>query len=120
MKSIRKQVEYPQTTRMTYDESVDSVLLSTGARPANEEELIKDQEGYTNPNLHRRIDPQEIDTTKTGEVDEREYILEIHAGNSYRTTIQHFRDDSVESDVVRYREIKHSDGSVSRLPIELP
>jgi len=50
----------------------------------------KDQvTGFTNPNLHRRIDPHEPkheDNPLNQELAPREYRLEIKGTNSYRTT----------------------------------
>ena len=43
--------------------------------------------GFTNPNLHRRIDPQEPDEDRRaqGEQAPREYAVGIYGLNSYRT-----------------------------------
>lgn len=63
------------------------------AVPADDEALEKDQIGFTNPNLHRRIDPQ-IPTATSGEVAPREYIIGVYDGlNSYRTETIHYHDE---------------------------
>lgn len=72
------------------------VLEDVGQGPAklaSEEELKKDEVGFTNPNLHRRIDPAERDLPET---EPREYKLTIQSVNSYRTTqiITHDEDNT--------------------------
>lgn len=72
------------------------VLPNEGtARPANEEELAKDELGFTNPNLHRRIDPQQ--PTDPEEVLPRGYMFAIENGTSYRTTIINTHDEDSET-----------------------
>ena len=53
------------------------------AHLATPEELQKDIVGYTNPNLHRRIDPQ---PREEPEVSPREYLLSVGGVDSYRMT----------------------------------
>lgn len=115
-----KYIEYPETGRLLYDEKLDSVTVDTGARPADAEDLANDAYGYTHPNLHRRIDPQEPDTSKSGEVLPRDYELSIQGVNSYRTTTTHFHDDVCEGDIVHYREVENPDGTTKKVPVEVP
>lgn len=60
------------------------------AKLATEADLINDETGYTNPNLHRRIDPQE---RPLPELLKREYELGIYNVNSYRTTTTNYHDE---------------------------
>ena len=61
-------------------------------RPVNENERKKDVQGFTHPNLHRRIDPQQLEEG-SGEVNPRDYKLGIYNVNSYRTTIINTHDE---------------------------
>lgn len=57
----------------------------------------RDEIGYTNPNLHRRIDPQEPTAPM---VKPNTYKLTIQNNNSYRLTQRHTHDeDSTTSEV---------------------
>lgn len=69
------------------------------ARPATEADMDKYEEGYTNPDLFRIIDPKPIEFTGDGsapfnpynqtpqfELMSRSYKLYISGGNSYRMT----------------------------------
>lgn len=73
-------VEFPKTAHGT-------------AVPASEEDLVRDAHGFTNPNLHRRIDPK---TPEPGsqEVAPRDYVLGVYDGvHSYRTETIHYHDE---------------------------
>ena len=63
----------------------------------------KDVAGFTNPNLHRRIDPQEPEQDENPlnqEVAPRDYKLEIHGVHSYRTTTYNVHDeDSITTEI---------------------
>lgn len=52
------------------------------------DEYIKDQNGFTNPNLHRRVEePSEVsDSEKEQGILDYKYNLGIYGFNSYRTT----------------------------------
>lgn len=58
--------------------------------------LAKDEVGFTHPNLHRRIDPQEP-TPESGELAPREYSVNICGKNSYRTTTICVHDEDSET-----------------------
>lgn len=62
------------------------------AVPADSEALEKDEIGFTNPNLHRRVDPQPP-APDSGEVAPRDYILSVQGVNSYRTEIIYTHDE---------------------------
>ena len=55
--------------------------------------------GFTNPNLHRRIDPQTPDEARraAGEQAPREYAVGIYGLNSYRTEKQFIHIEGEES-----------------------
>lgn len=55
---------------------------------ASESDLARDELGFTNKNLHRRVDPKEPKTVDkyNQELAPREYTLSIHDVYSYRTT----------------------------------
>lgn len=61
-------------------------------RPVNENERQKDIQGFTHPNLHRRIDPKQP-KEGSGEVRPRDYTLGIYNVNSYRTTTINTHDE---------------------------
>lgn len=58
-------------------------LTHEPAKPADDVALAKDKIGFTNPNLHRRVETEsESDLMKT------DYSLSIIGVNSYRLTSQ--------------------------------
>lgn len=50
-----------------------------------------DDLGFTNPNLHRRIDPQE--PTTEGAVAPNSYVIGIYGKNSHRTVTLYLHDE---------------------------
>ena len=71
------------------------------ATPASEEDLARDELGFTNPNLHRRIDPQEppvADDPRNQEVAPRSYQLDVQNVHSYRTTTINVHDEDSTDD----------------------
>lgn len=69
------------------------------AVPAAEHDLEADNLGYTNPNLHRRVDPQAPEADSQ-EVAPREYRLGVYSVNSYRTTkVNTHSESSEESEI---------------------
>lgn len=70
------------------------------AVPANMSDLQKDQHGFTNPDLHRRVDPQPP-APDSGEVAPREYMIGVYDGlHSYRTvTIVTHDEESTTSEI---------------------
>jgi len=70
------------------------------AKPATEEDIQQDEHGLTNPNLHRRIDTDQI-LQGPGEVAPREYTLGVFDGvNSYRLeTIVTHDEESTTSEI---------------------
>lgn len=80
-------IEFPKTAHGT-------------AVPASEEDLQRDEHGFTNPNLHRRVDPQQP-APDSGEVAPRSYMLGVYDGlHSYRTeTIYTHDEESTTSEI---------------------
>ena len=93
--------QYPKTG-VPPVESDPSISGSAPAQPVSPEDLARDTLGFTNPNLHRRIDVgtyndkattvnvrttsgTKITIKKGQEIDPREYNLQIQGTNSYRT-----------------------------------
>ena len=102
--------------------TLDDILLAQGpAKPATPEDIEKDEEGITKPNLHRRISPgqaskvvaeyltttadfvitTESDDCLTVPVSEsseypEDYMVSVNAVNSYRTisVITHNEEDN--------------------------
>lgn len=73
-----------------------------GQGPAKElsgSELEKDTNiGFTNPNLHRRVDPKS--PVNPNETCTRDYSIGIYSTNSYRTTTVYLHDeDSIDSEI---------------------
>lgn len=66
------------------------------AKPATEEDMKLDKAGLTNPNLHRRIDPQQP-PEDSGEVLPREYKFSIAGWDSYRNTKNFIQDENSDS-----------------------
>lgn len=74
-------------------------MADGNARLANEEDLARDKLGFTNPNLHRRINPQEpviADNPLNQELEPRRYTLSVHGVYSYRTTELTVHDEEQE------------------------
>lgn len=72
------------------------VLGQGPATPATEEDLERDELGFTNPNLHRRVDPQDpptADDPRNQEIAPRDYTLGIQNVHSYRTTTINVHDE---------------------------
>lgn len=66
---------------------------------ASPEDIARDEHGHTNPNLHRRIDPQEPSVPENPldrELAPREYELAIGGVYSYRTTTMITHDEDSE------------------------
>ena len=55
------------------------------AKPASLEDIERDNNGFTNPNLHRRIESPGTSNLDEGILD-RKYSLGIYGNDSYRTT----------------------------------
>ena len=69
------------------------------AVPASAEDLRRDRRGHTNPNLHRRVNPQEPDVAENAldqEVAPRDYQFAIEHVYSYRTTTLNTHDEDSE------------------------
>lgn len=61
-------------------------------KPLTPQEQVKDEIGYTNLNLHRRIDPQQPEDPR--EALPRSYSMGVYDGiNSYRTTTIYYHDE---------------------------
>ena len=72
---------------------VENIFYAQGeAKPATPEDIEKDTQGITEPNLHRRIDEDRADRMK-GEVEKDHYTLSVQAVNSYRTTKHNTHDE---------------------------
>ena len=80
----------------------DILFPKTGQGPAklaSAEDLARDELGYTHPNLHRRIDPQQPEESSQ-EYKPRDYSIGISNVNSYRTTtINTHNEDSETSEI---------------------
>lgn len=74
----------------------------TGQGPAanaSDEDLRRDNTGFTHPNLHRRIDPQQS-PEGSEEYQPRKYQLGIYGVNSYRTTETVLHDEDAEDNEI--------------------
>lgn len=68
------------------------------AHIATSDEIALDNHGLTNPNLHRRIDPQQPEDPV--EIKPRSYILSVNGYNSYRTTTKYIHDEESTTDEI--------------------
>lgn len=72
------------------------------ARPITDAEKALDDHGFTNPNLHRRIDPKDP-AEGSKEVLPASYKLSVQNLNSYRTTHKYYEngleDNELNSDI---------------------
>lgn len=99
--NIDRVVRHSELDGATYSDSdgTSKVYPQIGqgpARLANAAELARDELGFTNPNLHRRIDPQDppaADDDRNQEVAPRDYDLKIQNVHSYRTTTINVHDE---------------------------
>lgn len=63
------------------------------AVPADAAAQALDAHGFTNPNLHRRIDPQQP-APGSEELAPKDYVVGVFGGlNSYRTATIHYHDE---------------------------
>lgn len=80
----------------------DSLIM--GRYPATtltDEDIKRDEHGYTHPNLHRRIDPHTIHDDKDHmELKPRQYTIGVLGTNSYRTTEMFTHDEDSETSEV--------------------
>lgn len=58
-------------------------------KPLSDEDEIRDNNGFTHPNLHRRIDASQPE----GEIKPRDYSLFVNGVNSYRLTESYIYED---------------------------
>lgn len=72
----------------------DLVMGQGPAKLASNEDLQRDEVGFTHPNLHRRIDPH----AEEGEYFPRQYDLSINGTDSYRLTENFLRDENDNTD----------------------
>ena len=80
----------------------DSLIM--GRYPATtltDEDIKRDEHGYTHPNIHRRIDPHTIHDDKDHmELKPRQYTIGVLGTNSYRTTEMFTHDEDSETSEV--------------------
>lgn len=73
------------------------------SKQASTDDLARDELGFTNPNLHRRVDPKDppiADNPLNQEVAPRGYQLQIQNVHSYRTTTINVHDEeSIDSEI---------------------
>lgn len=92
--------------RLDEIDTADFVLGNMGQGPeviANDDDIARDDIGFTHPNLHRRIDPKEpleADSILNQEVFPRSYGLNILNVSSIQTTSYNTHDeDSITSEI---------------------
>lgn len=106
--NIDRVVRHSELENATYSDS--SGLLRSypeigqgPGRLANEEDLARDELGFTHPNLHRRVypkDPPIADDSRNQELLPRSYDLQIQNVHSYRTTsINTHDEESIDVEV---------------------
>lgn len=66
-------------------------------KPASQEDLIRDNVGFTNPNLHQRL---EVQKPQSPELFEREYTEAIQGIYLVRTTTKHYHDEESNPDEI--------------------
>lgn len=77
----------------------DDLVIGDGhkAVPLDEDDKIRDDIGFTNVNLHRRVDPKDMED---GEIALRSYTLYIQGTDSYRTTEYIYYDSDVNPNCI--------------------
>lgn len=78
---------------MAYDRPT---MASGNMKPLSDEDQARDDLGFTNPNLHRRIDPSQPE----GEYAPRDYSLFVNGTNSYRLTESYDYEDEENPDEI--------------------
>lgn len=73
------------------------IMGQGNAKPATSEDKTRDDVGFTNPNLHERI---EMNSQPEGEFKPRKYHVSIQGVNQYRTTESFLHDDEVNEDEI--------------------
>lgn len=85
-------LEFVYESVYTSAQSTFSMYPHVGQGPAklaDQVDMARDALGFTNPNLHRRVDPQDppkAEDPRNQEVAPRDYKLTIQNVHSYRTT----------------------------------
>ena len=70
----------------------DLKMASGVAKELSEDDKIRDDVGFTNPNLHRRVDPQTPSDPR--ETAPRSYTIGVYDGiHSFRTTEVFYHDE---------------------------
>lgn len=78
--------------------TIEYLKMAQGpARPINDTEKALDDHGFTNPNLHRRIDPKDP-SEESKEVLPASYKLSVQDVNSYRTTHKYYENGLEDND----------------------
>lgn len=97
--------DYPTWTNDKGTVHTREIMTQGSAVLASEEDIERDELGFTNPNLHRRIaDPTEetliqADDERNQELETRTYQVSIMNVNSYRTTHVNTHDeDSIDNE----------------------
>lgn len=99
--SIANPLKYKQgDTELEFEE-----IGQDTSRKINDLEKRRDDIGFTNPNLHRRIDVKMPENSE--ELVPREYRLQINQYNSYRTT--HVITHIDYTDLDKYQDSEHFD-----------
>ena len=88
--------KYPEYHPVYLDPETGVMVEPNTSHLADEDELEKDGIGFTHPNLHRRIDPQQPEED-SGELQPRSYTVNIYGGDSYRTTTIYVHDEDSET-----------------------
>lgn len=79
-------------------DTIEYLKMAQGpARPINDDEKALDNHGFTNPNLHRRIDPKDP-SEESKEVLPASYKLSVQDVNSYRTTHKYYENGLEDND----------------------
>lgn len=103
-RTTRTYIKYADDgTIIPIDGTTKPIMGQGPAVIANEEDLARDELGFTNPNFHRRVEPHEplaADNILNQEVEDRSYKLNLMDVYSYRTTEIHVHDEnSVTSEI---------------------
>lgn len=80
-------------------DNVEYTKMAQGlARSINDNEKALDDHGFTNPNLHRRIDTKDP-TEESKQVLPPSYKLSVQNVNSYRTTHKYYENELEDNDL---------------------
>lgn len=84
---------------MAYDDYYPKTAQGPATKLTADEAVAAEQTGFTHPNLHTRVAPQQPPEGHV-EYKPRDYKLGVHGMNSYRTTIRNIHNEETTTEEI--------------------